>query len=107
MRRAAGSEGLETMLRKAVKALAAHGISHWVGGGFAVQERGYPRYRLDLHIIVPDVLAAGARLAGSGFGMVAPDRAVGRNTKIFVGSVRSQACHLATLWVSQTARSCE
>lgn len=84
MRRITGSEGLETTLLKAVKVLASHGIAHLVGGGFALQERGYHRYTLDLDVIVPDDVAAATRLAYCGFALVAPDRAVDHDTGIRV-----------------------
>lgn len=67
MRRVSGSTELEKTLRKAVKALAQHGIPHWVTEGFAVQERGYPRFTADVDIIVPNVAEAREKLANGGF----------------------------------------
>lgn len=48
------SLGLEVSIRKVARLLASCMTPHLVGGGFAVQERGYPRYYKDLELIVPD-----------------------------------------------------
>lgn len=45
----------ETTLRKVTRLLAMNGIPHYVCGGFAVQEHGYPRFTIDVDVIVPNV----------------------------------------------------
>jgi hypothetical protein len=55
LRESSGSTNIEKTLRKAVKVLALFQIPHYVCGGFAVQEHGYPRFTVDVDIIVPDV----------------------------------------------------
>jgi hypothetical protein len=55
LRESNGSTNIETTLRKAVKVLALYQIPHYVRGGFAVEEHGYPRFTVDVDIIVPDV----------------------------------------------------
>jgi hypothetical protein len=67
LREASGSTKIERTLLKALKVLALFRIPHYVGGGFAVQERGYPRFTADVDIIVPDVAAAVGRLSMNGF----------------------------------------
>lgn len=67
MRKVSGSTALEKTLRKAVKVLASHGIPHWVAGGYAVQEHGYPRFTVDIDIIVPNVKEAREKLSINGF----------------------------------------
>jgi hypothetical protein len=42
-------------------------IPHYVCGGFAVQEHGYPRFTIDVDIIVPDVNFAREKLSVNGF----------------------------------------
>jgi hypothetical protein len=42
-------------------------IPHYVCGGFAVQEHGYPRFTVDVDIIVPDVEFAMEKLSLNGF----------------------------------------
>jgi hypothetical protein len=54
-------------LLKAVKVLALFQIPHYVCGGFAVQEHGYPRFTVDVNIIVPDVEFACQKLCMNGF----------------------------------------
>ncbi len=66
-RKISGSTQLEGTLRKAVNALAFYGIPHLVCGGFAVMERGYPRFTGDVDIIVPNVAEAREKLLISGF----------------------------------------
>lgn len=46
--------GLEISVRKASRLLARCATPHIVAGGFAVQERGYPRLDKELELIVPD-----------------------------------------------------
>lgn len=67
MRESSGSTNIEKTLLKAVKVLALFHIPHYVCGGFAVQEHGYPRFTVDVDIIVPDVAAARDRLCLNGF----------------------------------------
>lgn len=67
MRESSGSTNIEETLLKAVKVLALFHIPHYVCGGFAVQEHGYPRFMVDVDIIVPDVAATHDRLCMNGF----------------------------------------
>src|SRR5450432_1427909 len=66
LRESSGSN-IEATLRKAVKVLALFRIPHYVCGGFAVQEHGYPRFTVDVDIIVPDVQLAHDKLCMNGF----------------------------------------
>ena len=66
MRESSGSN-IEKALMRAVKVLALFHIPHYVCGGFVVQEHGYPRFTVDVNIIVPDVDAAREKLALNGF----------------------------------------
>jgi hypothetical protein len=52
---------------KALKVLKLFNIAHYVCGGFAVQERGYPRFTVVVDIIVPDVELAVEKLSMNGF----------------------------------------
>ena len=67
LRESSGSTNIEKTLIKAVKVLALFQIPHYVCGGFAVQEHGYPRYTVDVDIIVPDVELAREKLSMNGF----------------------------------------
>src|SRR5438067_7258488 len=67
LRESSGSTNIEKTLIKAVKVLALFDIPHYVCGGFAVQEHGYPRFTIDVDIIVPDVEFARGKLAMNGF----------------------------------------
>jgi hypothetical protein len=67
LREASGSTKIERTLLKALHVLAIFKIPHYVCGGFAVQERGYPRFTVDVDIIVPDVAVAVERLSLYGF----------------------------------------
>jgi hypothetical protein len=67
LRQSSGSINLEKTLLKAVKVLSRFNIPHFVCGGFAVQERGYPRFTVDVDIIVPDVAVAIEKLSMNGF----------------------------------------
>lgn len=67
LRESSGSTNLERTLLKALKVLKLFGIPHYVCGGFAVQELGYPRFTVDVDIIVPDVALAVERLSMNGF----------------------------------------
>jgi hypothetical protein len=66
LRESSGSNIEETLI-KAVKVLALFHIPHYVCGGFAVQEHGYPRFTVDVDIIVPDVQLAHEKLCMNGF----------------------------------------
>lgn len=67
LRESSGSNTIEKTLLKALKVLKLFNIPHHVCGGFAVQERGYPRFTVDVDIIVPDVAFAVEKLALNGF----------------------------------------
>jgi hypothetical protein len=67
LRESSGSTNIENTLIKAVKVLALFHIPHYVCGGFAVQEHGYPRFTVDVDIIVPDVQLAREKLCLNGF----------------------------------------
>ena len=62
LRESSGSTNIEKALIKAVKVLALFHIPHYVCDGFAVQEHGYPRFTVDVDIIVPDVQLARDKL---------------------------------------------
>ncbi len=66
LRESSGSN-IEKTLRKAVRVLALFRIPHYVCGGFAVQEHGYPRFTVDVDIIVPNVDLAREKLCLNGF----------------------------------------
>jgi hypothetical protein len=66
LRESSGSN-IEKTLLKAIKVLALFRIPHYVCGGFAVQEHGYPRFTIDVGIIVPDVEFAREKLCMNGF----------------------------------------
>jgi hypothetical protein len=66
LRKATGTTALTQTLRKAVHVLSVWDIPHYVCGGFAVQEHGYPRTTVDVDIIVPDPKQAIWRLQQSG-----------------------------------------
>lgn len=66
LRESSGSN-IEKALLKAVKVLALFRIPHYVCGEFAVQEHGYPRFTVDVNIIVPDVDFAREKLCINGF----------------------------------------
>jgi hypothetical protein len=67
LRDSSGSTNIEKTLLKALKVLKLFNIPHYVCGGFAVQERGYPRFTVDVDIIVPDVAFAIEKLSMNGF----------------------------------------
>jgi len=67
LRESSGSTSIEKTLLKALKVLKLFNIPHYVRGGFAVQERGYPRFTVDVDIIVPDVEFAIEKLSVNGF----------------------------------------
>ena len=58
---------IEKTLLKALKVLKLFDFPHYVCGGFAVQEHGYPRFTADVAIIVPDVDFAREKLSMNGF----------------------------------------
>jgi hypothetical protein len=67
LRESSGSTNIEKTLLKTLKVLKLFNIPHYVCGGFAVQERGYPRFTVDVDIIVPDVEFALEKLSMNGF----------------------------------------
>src|SRR6266516_969596 len=67
LRESSGSTNIEKTLLKALKVLKLFKIPHYVCGGFAVQEHGYPRFTVDVDIIVPDVQLAREKLCMNGF----------------------------------------
>lgn len=67
LRESSGSTNIEKTLLKALKILKLFNIPHYVCGGFAVQERGYPRFTVDVDLIVPDVAFAMEKLSMNGF----------------------------------------
>ena len=67
LRESSGSTNIEKTLLKALQVLKLFHIPHYVCGGFAVQERGYPRFTVDVDIIVPDVEFAIEKLSLNGF----------------------------------------
>jgi hypothetical protein len=67
LRESSGSTNIEKTLLKALKVLKLFNIPHYVCGGFAVQEHGYPRFTVDVDIIVPDVAFALEKLSMNGF----------------------------------------
>ena len=67
LRESSGSTNIENTLLKALKVFKLFSIPHYVCGGFAVQEHGYPRFTVDVDIIVPDVEFAIEKLSMNGF----------------------------------------
>lgn len=67
LREASGSTDIKKTLLKALKVLKLFNIPHYVCGGFAVQEHGFPRLTIDVDIIVPDVQFAREKLCMNGF----------------------------------------
>lgn len=67
LREASGSTDIKKTLLKALKVFKLFNIPHYVCGGFAVQEHGYPRFTVDVDIIVPDVQFAREKLSMNGF----------------------------------------
>ena len=80
LRDSSGSTNIEKTLLKALRVLKLFNIPHYVCGGFAVQELGYPRFTVGVNIIVPDVDLAIEKLSMNGFrpnpgsGMTVTDR---------------------------------
>lgn len=67
LRESSGSTNIKQSLLKALKILKLFDVPHYVCGGFAVQEHGYPRFTVDVDIIVPDVEFAIEKLSMNGF----------------------------------------
>jgi hypothetical protein len=67
LRESSGSTNIERTLLKALHVFKLFGIPHYVCGGFAVQESGYPRFTVDVDLIVPDVDFAIEKLSLNGF----------------------------------------
>src|ERR1017187_5309191 len=67
LRESSSSTNIKTTLLKALKVLKLFNIAHYVCGGFAVQEHGYPRFTVDVDIIVPDVRSTREKLAMNAF----------------------------------------
>jgi hypothetical protein len=67
LRESSGSTNIERALLKALKVLTLFDIPHFVCGGYAVQEHGYPRFTVDVDIIVPDIEFAMEKLSINGF----------------------------------------
>lgn len=67
LRESSGSTNIQRTLLKALQLLKLFEIPHYVCGGFAVQEHGYPRFTVDVDIIVPDVKFAMEKLSMNGF----------------------------------------
>lgn len=67
MRESSGSTNIKITLLKALKVFKLFNIPHQVCGDFAVQEHGYPRFTVDVDIIVPDVQYAREKLSLNGF----------------------------------------
>ncbi|MCW5978572.1 MAG: nucleotidyl transferase AbiEii/AbiGii toxin family protein [Bryobacteraceae bacterium] len=67
LRESSGSTNIEKTLLKALTVLKLFNVPHFVCGGFAVQEHGYPRFTVDVDLIVPDVKFAIEKLSMNGF----------------------------------------
>jgi hypothetical protein len=67
LRESSGSTNIQKTLLRALKVLKLFHIPHYVCGGFAVQEHGFPRLTVDVDIIVPDVQFAREKLSLNGF----------------------------------------
>src|ERR1039458_1008358 len=67
LRESSGSTNIEKTLLKALKVLKLFNIPHYVCGGCVGQEHGYPRFTVDVDIIVPDVQFARDKLSMNGF----------------------------------------
>jgi hypothetical protein len=67
LRESSGSTNIEKTLLRSLKVLKLFHIPHYVCGGFAVQEHGYPRFTVDVELIVPDVEFALEKLSINGF----------------------------------------
>src|SRR5215470_15967502 len=67
LRESSGSTNIEKTLLKALGILKLFNIPHYVCGGFAVQEHGYPRFTVDVDVIVPNVEFAREKLSLNGF----------------------------------------
>jgi len=67
LRESSGSTNIEKALLKVLQVLKLFHIPHYVCGGFAVQEHGYPRFTANVDIIVPNVAFAIEKLSVNGF----------------------------------------
>jgi hypothetical protein len=67
LRKVSNSTDIEKTMRSAVAILADAGIPSLVVGGYAVQENGYPRFTIDVDLVVPSVQEAKDKLSISGF----------------------------------------
>ena len=67
LRESSGSTNIEKTLLRALKVLKLFHIPHYVCGGFAVQEHGYPRFTVGVNLILPDVEFALEKLSINGF----------------------------------------
>jgi hypothetical protein len=108
LRESSGSTDIEKTLLKALKVLKLFNIPHYVCGGFAVQEHGYPRFTVDVDIIVPDVDLALEKLsmngckANPGSKMTVTDRETSVEVDLLPGGKKIDPGPL-TLPVPQTA----
>jgi hypothetical protein len=84
LRESSGSTNIRQTLLKALKVFQLFNIPHYVCGGFAVQEHGYPRFTVDVDIIVPDVAFALEKLSLNGFKLNAGSKmtVTDRETKV-------------------------
>ena len=82
LRESSGSTNIEKALLTALKVLKLFNIPHAVCGGFAVQEHRYPRFTVDVDIIVPDVQFAREKLAINGFKANPGSQVTDRETKV-------------------------
>jgi hypothetical protein len=84
LREASGSTDIRKTLLKALQVFRLFEIPHLVCGGFAVQEHGYPRFTVDVDIIVPDVEFAREKLSLNGFRLNAGSKmpVTDRETKV-------------------------
>jgi hypothetical protein len=101
LRDASGSTKIEQTLLRALKVLELFGIPHYVCGGFSVQEHGYPRFTVDVDLIVPDVGYAIEKLSLNGFranpgsSMTVTDRETEVEVDLLPGGKRADARPLA------------
>ncbi len=86
LRESSGSTNIRQTLLKVLQVFRLFDIPHYVCGGFAVQEHGYPRFTVDVDIIVPDVEFAVEKLSLNGFKLNAGSKmtVTDRETKVEV-----------------------
>ncbi len=75
---------LDHIQAKAIKVLGLFQIPHFVCDGFAVQEHGYPRFTVDVDLIVPNVAFAREKLSMNGFQENAGSSMTDRETRVEV-----------------------